>query len=90
MKTLALNVYFLLPDEFAGDLNDALREVIKYRESVGSKPLPDGPDATKVSQEELWAGFLKTREEGKRLYGTTSLKEYRDGEWHPIGARAGG
>jgi len=31
MKALKLNIHFKLPDDFTGDLNDAIEEIIKYR-----------------------------------------------------------
>ena len=33
MKLLHLNIYFKLPDNFEGDENDAIEEMLKYRRS---------------------------------------------------------
>jgi hypothetical protein len=37
MKVLAMNLYFLLDDNFNGNFNDALLEIVKYRKQ-NNKP----------------------------------------------------
>lgn len=33
MKMLSLNIYYKLPDNFDGDMNDAIEHMLKYRRS---------------------------------------------------------
>lgn len=88
MKVLRLNTYFLLPDDFAGDVNDALSELIKYRKAKGLTAmaptgfhLEDHPECTTEDEEKLWADFYAGIAEGYRHVGGMTLAEYLDGKW---------
>lgn len=48
MKMLYLNGYFLLPDDFEGGLNDALREMIEYRETNNFMAHPSNKNLTEL------------------------------------------
>lgn len=76
MKVLSMNIHFLLPDNFNGNLNDALEEIIKYRKSKNLTKYKaielDRDD--KISR---WQTFLSVIQEGFRLYGGIFV-----GEWN--------
>jgi hypothetical protein len=76
MKVLSMNIHFLLPDDFDGNLNGALLEIIKYRRSRQSPDYPSKNILTYDDKKDLWNGFLKAKDEGFKLYGGAFL-----GEW---------
>lgn len=47
MKRLALNINFKLPDDFNGDLNDAIEELLKYRRSEKNHDVIFIPDTSR-------------------------------------------
>lgn len=72
-----MNFYFLLPDDFVGNYNDALRELIKYREE---KELPNNPvdveNKTAMKDDgsdSLWNEFLAAIEKEKRFCGDVAF-----------------
>ena len=79
MKVLSIDFNFLLPDDFDGDFNDALMEVIKYR-----KGLPN-PTKFPAHCDDLsagtWKGFLNAIKQGFKLCGAMFLGELVDGNW---------
>lgn len=85
MKVLALNGYFLLPDSFKGSYEDAIREYLKYRKACGYGPNPRKKNVMKgtdkLTQNQLWARFLKITKKGKRFCGTMNVAEFKAGKW---------
>lgn len=80
MKCLHLNIYFKLPDNFNGDLNSALTELIKYRECKK-------PDSNYTVREDLnlyenWWEMVSNSE--SKLLGDYSLSELVGGFWVDI------
>ena len=78
MKVLSLDqMYFLLPDDFNGNFNDALRELIRYRESLPNpKPFPPIVTLNNVERKSDWQLFLDAIKDGYKLYGSCFV-----GEW---------
>jgi len=78
MKVLSLDLHFLLPDDFDGDFDDALMEIIKYRKSLPNSsklpPLSDLPDSS-------WGSFLIAIKQGYKIHGGGFLGEWKDGKW---------
>jgi hypothetical protein len=76
MKVLSMNFYFLLPDDFDGNLNGALLEIVKYRRHQKSPDYPLKNNMTDEDKKNLFNDFLKAQSEGFKLYGGAFL-----GEW---------
>ena len=86
MKLFSATVYFELPDNFDGSINDAFKEVIKYREN------PDRPEPVNKNKERhaettyselfnIWLDNVETNPMLQRIYGTcfetsVALKEH--------------
>lgn len=69
--------YFALPDNFEGDLADAIEEWAKYRKAnrdSGVKIVDVTSDVTEVT----WADFVKATEEGKRFHGGVLIAKLKD------------
>jgi hypothetical protein len=83
MKILSLDqMYFLLPDDFNGNFNDALREVIKYRESLqNKKDFPPMEQINNTENKSLFELFLDATKNGHKLYGKMFVGEYNGEEW---------
>lgn len=81
MKQLYLNVNFKLPEDFSGDLNDAIEELLKYRRK--DKPNEDeySPDCTLSNYENWWRKVTTTN---GRLFGEVSLVELKGNKWEDI------
>ena len=89
MKILMLDMFFELPKDFKGNYTDALKEYIKYRESL-DKSYPtevsdeDEDDLKKAEREdslsnyrfELWNKFIKARNMGKKMAGVIGVLEW--------------
>ena len=89
MKLLHLNVYFKLPDDFGGDLDDAIAEIIKYRKDLrekreGAREPPDSEANKKIpmacTMEEymqaLFGDFMRGVGRGRKLVGEISLADH--------------
>lgn len=73
-KVLGLNMFFALPDDFNGDLDDALLAFAMYRKSTGKKIEQNtGNNRTPMTQDELWDRFLQEFQNGKRCAGQVSF-----------------
>lgn len=90
MKIAHINIFFELPDEFEGDYNDILMEIIKYRKDNKLPPYPeevvDKPTETEAkaiydSSKFLWNRFLNALEHDYKICGAVSLSELKDGKW---------
>ena len=82
-KVVSINIYFLLPDDFNGDLNDALEEIVKYRKDNKHKEF-SGPDASFATQTVIWNGFQEAVDEGYKLHGAVALSELKGTKWNKI------
>ena len=74
MKALALDLYVILPDDFEGDLSDALRWLADYHSKVKEDREVSPSSYSSISVKEknkiMWGECLKSfKEEGKRLHG---------------------
>ena len=82
MKAVKLNIHFRLPDDFTGDLNDAIEEILKYRrnENKNHSSIFD-PDSEKDMYENFW-DMINTTD--RVLLAETWMAEYNDelGEWN--------
>lgn len=87
MKIARLNFYFKLPDDFSGDINDVLREIIKYREKHGKKAMAEStPMAQEVENsksvskkgydELMFAKFSRLVDDGYRIHGEVNICDY--------------
>ena len=81
MKVLGMNCYFRLSDDFEGDLNDALKEVIKYRIEKGYKDLNNIKNQDPLIKDELWSSFYKEQRKGYKLIGNIALQKYTGEKW---------
>lgn len=86
MKVLMLDICFKLPDNWNGDLNDALKELIKYREENNCSPMCTDVEGLKAELFNLerthdeyrtwmWRGFLDTLRKGKKVFGNIFFGE---------------
>lgn len=78
-KMLFLNVRFSLPDDFDGDLNDAIAHMLDYRLNKGAvKPIPFVDYNANNIDDEYWYMLLNNvnEEEKKRLHGGVGLFQY--------------
>lgn len=95
MKVLHIDTYFLLPDDFDGDSNDAIRELLKYRES---KKLSDFNYVSKdnkkfntpwaeLSDDEKWNRFYDLLIDGYKHVGAILFSEYdpKTKKWTKLG-----
>ena len=73
-KVLNFRLIFTLPDDFEGDENDALEEVLRYRRRKRDQveQIPANPDLENI---DLWSEWWKLPEHQK-LIATYSLSEY--------------
>ncbi len=86
MKALSIkNAYFRLPDDFSGELSDALRLLADYHDEVSGKgPIPTTEPADaellKKSFREvdrtLFDRFIDKIQEGKRFVGLVQLADF--------------
>jgi hypothetical protein len=78
MKCLHLNIYFKLPDDFNGDLNNAIEELLEYRK----KPKPKSEfigDRSLTNYENWWKMINETE---SKLFGEFSVSELDEsGNW---------
>lgn len=93
IKIAHINIFFKLPDDFQGDYNDILLEVIKYRKENKLPPYPkeiiEEPKEEEVkalqdSSKFLWGRFVKALEHNYKICGAVSLSEFKDGKWKHI------
>ncbi len=87
MKIARLNFYFKLPEDFNGNINDALEEVIKYREKHGkgamaeSTPMAQEIENSKVLSKKgydelMFEKFVRLVEEGYLIHGEVNICDY--------------
>lgn len=81
MKRLSLNINFKLPDDFDGDLNDAIEELLKYRRSEKNHDSNFIPDPAKPIYDN-WYDMVNST--NRVLYGEYSVAELKDGIWKEI------
>jgi len=86
MKVLRLDMAFKLPDDFSGDFNDALMEIVKYRKSRDLTTLKGGAKSTisaakygKTKSDLVYKEFLSVVEKGYSLHGVIFSKFRRTG-----------
>jgi len=88
-KVLTMNVCFLLPDDFEGTYEDAIREYLKYRQEKDLSPSMSESkgkvDVENVTIADVWNGFLDSLNKGYRFHGSVAYSKYVDGEWTLIG-----
>ena len=93
MKVAHINIFFELPEDFKGDYNDILLEVIKYRKNnnlppypkeVIDKPNPEEAKALYDSSKFLWERFEKALKHGYKICGAVSLSELKNGKWEHL------
>ena len=72
--------YFKLSDDFDGDVNDALMELIEYRKSKGITGIGTIVDSDIDSgpRIELWNGFLEHLKKGDRYFTGLSLADLNE------------
>ena len=88
MKVLHLNIFFKLPEDFDGDLDNAIAEILKYRKALREKhegleePLESEANkkipmtcTMEAYMEAMWADFLNAVGRGKKLVGEILLTE---------------
>jgi len=76
MKTLHLNIYFKLPDDFEGGFNESLEEIIKYRKSKNLGKYPKIIEENKIeTHKELWSDFWENQKQGKLLTGNFGISK---------------
>lgn len=74
MKVFGFNGYFLLPDDFEGNYNDALEELLKYRR-MDNIVVKEGLD-DRTTQEDIWNKFLEIILQDKKTLGGYSLTKH--------------
>ena len=74
-KMLHLNVYFKLPADFKGDINDAIEAMLKYRRGVKNHEKNFTIDSEKSLYENWWDMISST---DRVLLGQVSFSEYTD------------
>ena len=84
MKVLTVNGFFKLPDDFSGNYNDAILELVKYRSNKkcisGEQNSELLPDYNKErSRQELWDTFIN-RPENRNFCGDMSITHYPENE----------
>jgi len=92
MKLFRYNGHFTLPDDFTGNVSDALRLLADYHESkMGEstkkeKVIKEENDIFNKSNSLLYSHWMEAHEEGKRHVAHVSLIEYKDEdkEWIDI------
>lgn len=69
------SLFFLLPEDFSGDLSQALRLLADYHDQVKgtNKPIIREPDP-QVTEDNIWESFLKDIP-GMRVAGMMSVME---------------
>jgi len=87
MKVLSLNGYFLLPDNFIGDISDALRVLADYHESPqAEKQRLTKEAANKTTDGDIWKGFIKGIPDGYKVYMGMAIGKHNGKEWEKINA----
>ena len=81
MKILSLHMaYFRLPDDFCGNVSDALRAMADYRDSMAgtAKQKPMLPLDTPLSEAFglMFDEFVEETQNGKRLVGMIQLSDF--------------
>lgn len=86
MKIARLNFYFKLPDDFNGDINEALEEVIKFRKKNGKKAMSEslpmakeienGKLSKKGYDELMFEKFVRLVDDGHAIHGEVNICEY--------------
>lgn len=87
MKILKLNVYFKLPNDFEGGLNDALREYIKYREDKNLGLTPYVEDSVRhLNDDNHWQLFCNGVEKEKYVCGEYCISKWneKEKEWEEL------
>lgn len=77
MKYLRLNIHYKLPDDFEGDMNDAIEHLLKYRRSPKNhQPFEEDPNVDDYAN---WWKMINNTD--RVLFGRVSLSELKDNEW---------
>jgi len=90
MKVLHLNSYFLLPDDFDGDVNDAIQCLLEYRKNRNLTEFKNDNSSDKpweeLSQNEKWERFCEATQKGLRHTGSACFSEFDDNtkEWRSL------
>ena len=95
MKVLSMHMNFQLPDDFEGDLNDALEELVKYRKDKGltnptEDPTPEyNEEENKILNSAVdiaWHHFWLNIKDGvHKFHGHLSIGELMpDNTWRKI------
>lgn len=87
MKILRLDTYFLLPDDFEGDVNDAIQALIDYRKEKKLSKFQKNEEPAKAWEDmspiEKWNCFCQATQQGFKHVGSASCSEFIDG-WNEI------
>lgn len=87
MKIARLNFYFKLPDDFKGDINDVLEEIIAYRVKHGKKAMAEStPMAKEIENSKsiskkgyddlMFDKFTRLTDEGYHIHGEVNICDY--------------
>lgn len=69
--------YFALPDDFDGDLADAITEWAKYRKEKRDSGIKIN-DVTDTISAVTWDEFVKSTENGNRFHGGVLMAKLKD------------
>ena len=93
MKAFQCNMFFALPDDFDGNINDAFNEVIKYRLGKAKERKEGGKKLHNVPMESAsWDSYIgipgekNFNEEGNRFTAVLSISEKVGDEWVELDA----
>lgn len=75
IKILHLDLFFELPENFEGDLTDAIQALADYRKQEKQHTCEPG-DLTQTGDE--WLDFLNARTHGFRIVGQAGMAKYNE------------
>lgn len=81
MKSLKLNMHFKLPDNFTGDLNDALEELLKYRRNQNKSHKDIYEYNSELSQYENFMIMVNTTDRVLLAEGWMGVYDNDKNEW---------
>lgn len=81
MKYLRLDLHYKLPDDFEGDVNDAIEHLLKYRRGEKNHKTDFIPD-TELDHYSNWWEMINSTD--RVLFGGVSLSKLEDEEWISI------
>lgn len=83
-KLLYLDLFFELPENFEGDLTDAIQALVDYRRNEEKQHTCEPVDLTQTGDE--WLDFLNARLHGFRIVGQAGMAKYNEEleDWEDI------